>query len=266
MLEGKNVLITGAGSGIGRALAIEASRLGLTVAICGRRAQALIETRAMLHNHSGNHLTLPGDITSRIDRETIVQTISHNWGKLDFLINNAGVIDIGALENLSDDSIEHTFKTNVLAPILLTKAFLPLLSAARPSRIVNIGSVFGEIPFPIFSSYSASKAALRAFSISLRRELKDKGIFVTYAALRATETEATQTHDKIIRATQPKLDSPSDVAARIWKALERGDDTIYPPGPERFFVILQTFLPGAVDQSVIKQMAEIISASASPKS
>ena len=162
--EQKCVLITGAGSGIGRALAIEAAVRGMVVALCGRREAALAVTRGFLDQGAQRHLIIPADITDPQHRRRILDTICGQWGALDILVNNAGVIEGGAIENFDDDAITRTFLTNVMAPIALARDLMPLLMAATPSRVVNIGSVFGEIAYPSFSGYSASKFALRGFS------------------------------------------------------------------------------------------------------
>ena len=92
-LKGKCVLITGAGSGIGRALAVEAARRGMTVALCGRRADALAETAALL-GAGAAHIVIQADVTGPDDRRMLVNRIRERWGKLDVLINNAGIVPV----------------------------------------------------------------------------------------------------------------------------------------------------------------------------
>jgi short-subunit dehydrogenase len=255
ILNGKSVLITGAGSGIGRALAIEASRLGMRVALCGRNEASLDETSKYLENSLSDNIIIPCDITVSEHRRLLIDYIEKTWGRLDLLVNNAGIIDVGLFIDTTDEQIEKIIATNVVAPMILSKGFLPLMTKSAPARIVNIGSMFGEIPFPMFCVYSSTKSALRGFSIALRRELNGSGVSVTYAALRAVKTPATDQHDDIIRKAQPKLDIPSEIATYIWSQISKDRDTIYPQGPERLFAVLQSLLPNAVEKSVIKQMA-----------
>jgi short-subunit dehydrogenase len=256
-LEGKFALVTGAGSGIGRALAVEGSKRGLTLGLCGRRADALDETLALL-GASKAHIVIPADVTRAEDRATIVARLAESWGRLDVLVNNAGVVAGGALAQETDAALERLIATNVTAPIALTRDLLPLLVAARPSRVVNIGSMFGDIPFPLFTAYSATKFALRGFSDALRREFRDRGVGVTYAAPRATKTEAADALETLIAAVAPKLDDPAAVAAQIWTAVEKDAASVYPAGAERFFVLLQRLFPFVVDGAVDKQMAKFI--------
>jgi short-subunit dehydrogenase len=250
--EPKYVLITGAGSGIGRALSIEAAKHGMTVGLCGRRETALKVTRTLLDQGS-QHLVIPADITVPQDRRRIVQIIGEQWKALDVLVNNAGVVEGGALEKFDDDAISRTFLTNVIAPMALTRDLMPLLVAAKPSRVVNIGSVFGDIAYPKFSGYSASKFALRGFSNALRREWKQAGIGVTYAAPRATRTDAAVAFDDLIANTNMTVDAPAQVARRIWRSVASGHDSIYAPAPERIYVLIQRIFPQIIDWALARQ-------------
>jgi short-subunit dehydrogenase len=248
----KCVLITGAGSGIGRALAVEAARRGMIVALCGRRETAL-EATGVLLGEGSQHLIIPADITNPQDRRRIVEIISDEWKALDVLVNNAGVVEGGAIEKFDDDAIARTFRTNVIAPIALTRDLMPSLLAARPSRVVNIGSVFGDIAYPLFSGYSASKFALRGFSNALRREWRQAGIGVTYAAPRATRTDAAVAFDELIAHGKVSVDAPAEVARQIWKSVARGHDSIYAPAPERFYVLIQRIFPQIIDWALSRQ-------------
>ncbi len=245
------VLITGGGSGIGRALAIEASRAGAEVAVCGRRAEALEETASLMDASSGV-LMIPADLTIPSDRAHVIDTVARHWGSLDILVNNAGVVEGGAHEILDDTTTERMFATNVLAPMALTKSAFPLLMAStgRQKRVVNIGSVFGDIAYPEFAAYSASKFALRGFSSALSREWRAHGIDVTYAAPRATRTDAAAAFSGLIAKNGMSLDTPEAVARRIWSAIRAGRRRVYPAGPERLFILLQSLAPSLVDRAL----------------
>ena len=250
--EHKCVLITGAGSGIGRALSVEAAQRGMIVALCGRRETALEATSTLL-GEGRRHLIIPADITTPQDRRRIVEIISDRWKALDVLVNNAGVVEGGAIEKFDDEAITRTFLTNVVAPIALTRDLMPLLVAAKPSRVVNIGSVFGDIAYPQFSGYSASKFALRGFSNALRREWRQTGIGVTYAAPRATRTDAAVAFDGLIATANMSVDSPAQVARRIWRSVASGHDSIYAPAPERIYVLIQRIFPQIIDWALSRQ-------------
>ena len=254
-LEGKRVLITGAGSGIGRALAIEASRLGMTVALCGRRAEALHATLTQMTPGKG-HLRLRGDITAPVVRRGLRDYLWQHWRGLDVLVNNAGLLAVGPLACIMDGEIERVLATNIIAPAALSREMLPLLRRAAPSRIVNVGSIFGDIAYPLFATYSASKFALRGLSIAMRREFRPYGIGVTYAAPRATRTEASRAFAPLLEPLQMRMDDPATVAAQIWRAVAQDLDSVYAKGAERLFLLVQKFAPKIVDRAIAAQMAD----------
>jgi NAD(P)-dependent dehydrogenase (short-subunit alcohol dehydrogenase family) len=254
-LEGKRALITGAGSGIGRALAIEAARLGMTVAICGRRVDALNATLDQMAPR-GRHLLLRGDITDAAIRRGLGDCLWRHWGGLDVLVNNAGLVTVGPLARMTDDELERLMATNVVAPAALSREMLPLLRRSAPSRIVNVGSMFGDIAYPLVASYSASKFALRGLSIALRREFRTFGVGVTYAAPRGTRTDAAHAFDPLVEPMQMRMDDADRVAAMIWRGVARESDSIYAKGPERLFVLFQRLLPKLVDRAIAAQMAD----------
>ena len=253
-LEKRIALITGAGSGIGRRLAMEAAARGMLVILCGRRGEALHETLAMME--PGGHVALPGDITDPTIRVALARYINHWWGRLDVLVNNAGVVTVGPLLRTSDADLNSVMATNVVAPAALIRELLPLLHRAAPSRVVNVGSVFGDIAYPLFGAYSASKFALRGLSNALRRELKEFGVGVTYAAPRATSTDAAHAFGRLVEPMQMRMDDPIKVAADIWTAVARDADTVYPKGPERLFVLVERLLPQLVNRSVAAQLSD----------
>lgn len=252
-LSGSLALITGAGSGIGRALAIEAARRGAGVALVGRRAERLKETRLCLVN-GAECLIVPGDVTSRGDRRAIRDMIAKQWGSLDILVNNAGIVTGGPLGEIRDSELERLMVTNVMAPIAVTRDMLPLLLKGAPSRVVNVGSMLGDIGCPMFTAYTASKFALRGLSSALRRELKSFDIGVTYAAPRGARTDATKAIAPLIETLKMPLDDTGVIARRIWDAVERGRNTAYPPGRERAFLFLERLFPAVVDRALTTQL------------
>ncbi|WP_064742464.1 SDR family oxidoreductase [Azospirillum sp. B4] len=249
---GKAALITGAGSGIGRALAIEASRQGLGLILVGRRHPPLDATQALLRPGT-RCLVLTADVTQAQDRQALAHAVREHTGGLDFLVNNAGLVWAGALSDMDDQTLTALVATNLLAPLALTRDFLPLLSAAA-GRVVNIGSLLGDIPYPLFAGYCASKYGLRGLSDALRREVRCQGVGVTYAAPRGARTPATEALEPLLALLDMPTDPPADIAKRIWSAVLAGADTAYPAGPERFFVLLQRLFPRLVDAAVRRQL------------
>jgi short-subunit dehydrogenase len=248
-LEGKVALITGAGSGIGRALALEAARRGISLALVGRRAERLAETRAQLPPVA-KCLVIAADVTSPEARRALRDRVAQEWGHLHFLVNNAGVIAAGPLTLVQDAELARLMATNLVAPLALTRELLPLLRAGAPARVVNMGSMLGDIAMPLFAAYSASKFGLRGLSNALRRELKDLAIGVTYASPRGARTEATRMIEHLVESLDMPLDEPERIACQVWDAVAAGRNTAYPLSRERLFMLLERLVPSLVDRAL----------------
>jgi short-subunit dehydrogenase len=253
-LEQRSIVVTGAGSGIGRALALDAARRGARLILVGRRVAALQETAALLPPGTRWQI-VAADITTAAGRAAVAEACRK--AGVDILINNAGVVASGLFATLTDDDLASVVATNIVAPVALTRDLLPLLKLSGQPRVVNIGSVFGDIGHPYFAAYCASKFALRGLSDALRRELAADGIAVTYAAPRATRTAAADGFHDLIAPFAMKLDDPAIVAARVMDGVEAGADTIYPRGPERVFVWLQRLLPGVIDRALAEKGRQV---------
>ncbi|MDS9468776.1 SDR family NAD(P)-dependent oxidoreductase [Paracoccus sp. MBLB3053] len=243
-MSGKIVLVTGAGSGIGQALALEADRLGHRLILVGRREASLSDTASVLSRRAR---IVPADVTTPDGRNAIRDAVADEG--LDILVNNAGRLASGRLEGLSDRDLAELVATNIAAPVALTRDLLPALEKRR-GQVVNIGSVFGDIAFPYFALYSASKFALRGFSDALRRELAPRGIGVTYIAPRATRTAATESFRALIGPMAMSLDDPEAVARHAWRAISARKREQFPPSRERFFVALQRLRPQIIDRAL----------------
>lgn len=254
-LKGKIALITGAGSGIGRALAADLCARGAQTILVGRRLEPLLQTKSMLPRPELG-IAIAADVTESTDRGRLAREVA-SLGRLDILVNNAGLMAPGPLSPADTETRRRMVETNLLAPMEVTLSLLPLLKAATPSRVVNVGSVLGDIAFPYFATYSASKFGLRGWSDALRRELSDSGVGVTYAAPRSTRTPATESFAPLVAAFGMQLDPPERVARWIAAAIAKDVDNAYPKSIERLFVLVQRLLPGLVDRSLSRQAAKV---------
>lgn len=248
----RKVVITGAGSGIGRALAVEASSRGMSLALCGRRRDALESTLALLKPQ--DHIIVVGDLLDASDRTRLVDEISHSWGAIDVLINNAGIIAFGPLSTADTRELETLVATNLTAPICLVHDCLPLLKKGADPQIANMGSLLGSIPYPLLAAYSASKAGLHGFSIALRRELAPLGISVSHVAPRGTKTAAATAFESYAKPLEMQFDSAEAVALSVWDGLAKRKSTITPRGAERLFIAAQAIVPGLLDTAIAKQL------------
>lgn len=254
-LEGKAVLITGAGSGIGRALALEAAGRGADLILAGRRETALRETAALLPG-GARSVIAPGDVTAPETQAALVRAASEAFSRLDVLVNNAGTLSTGPLTAQDDGALAGMIRTNLFAPAVLTRDCLPLLRRSR-GCVVNIGSMFGDIGYPLFSVYSATKFGLRGLSDALRRELAAEGVGVIHVAPRATHTESASAFAHLIEPFGMKMDRAERVARRTWNAVERGSRSVYPLGMELVFVLVQRLLPRVIDAGIGRQLSRV---------
>ncbi|MEV5327592.1 SDR family oxidoreductase [Nonomuraea sp. NPDC052634] len=184
-LDARVAIVTGAGSGIGRATAIALAEAGAHVLAAGRRPGPLEETAA---RHPGIAV-LPADITAAGAPQAVVDAAIGRWGRLDILVNNAGGTAIMPLADTDADRVTALFALNVTAPSLLAHAALPHLRDTR-GTIVNVSSTYGHRPLPGAAHYAASKAAIEQLTRSWALELAADGIRVNAVAPGPTESEA----------------------------------------------------------------------------
>ena len=255
-LDGCTALITGAGSGIGRALAVDLSRRGVRPILLGRNEAALEETRARLAQPS-QAAVLVMDLADPRQRATISTRVGSVAEGLDLLVNNAGIVAAGAVSDQDDAVWRAMLEVNLLAPMAITRDLLPLLAVSGQGRVVNVGSMFGEIGFPFFSAYSASKFGLRGWSEALRRELAGSGVGLTYCAPRGTRTPAADGFSRYVQAFSMRLDAPEAVARRISDGIAADARDIYPPTAERLLLLVQRLLPRVIDGGLRRRVAAI---------
>jgi short-subunit dehydrogenase len=173
-VSGRVVVVTGASSGIGEATARAFGRAGDRVVLVARRAGLLERLAAELPES----LVVPADLTQVDDLARVVDRTRARFGDVDVLVNNAGAGRYDWLEELSEDDIRTQIRLNLTAPILLTRAVLPMMLRRRSGVIINVGSVAGRIAAPTLSIYNATKYGLDGFTEALRREVGPQGIAV----------------------------------------------------------------------------------------
>lgn len=193
MSEGSPVvLITGASRGIGRAIALRFARDGARIGINYRQNEAAADaTAADVISLGGEPLLLPGDAS---DSATVVATFGSllgRWGRIDVLVNNAGIVRDTLLLRMSDDDWDRVVETNLRSAFLCTRAALRPMLRQRRGRIVNVASISGIRGNAGQANYSASKAGLIGFTKSVAREVASRGITVNAVAPGLIETDIT---------------------------------------------------------------------------
>jgi NAD(P)-dependent dehydrogenase (short-subunit alcohol dehydrogenase family) len=176
-IAGKKVLVTGASAGIGAALAEGFAERGATVGICARRADRLAEVLERIHKHSPESRSWTVDLADLDGVARFAQQADEEMGGIDVLVNNAGIPKRRAVQALSSDVVADVMLINYLSPVRLMLALLPGL-IERGGRIVNISSIAARLGPPAEAAYSASKAALTAFSESMQVDLRDTDVRV----------------------------------------------------------------------------------------
>ncbi len=177
---GKVVIVTGGSRGLGLLLAQEFGCRGARVAICGRNLDALAEAERRLMTMGIQVLAWPGDIGDRDEAARFVEQVVNEWGRIDVLVNNAGVIQVAPLPSLTWEQLDETMRSNFWSAANMTLAALPHLRVRAPmARLVNIVSIGGRVAIPHLLAYDASKFAFMGFSEGLRAELAREGIPVT---------------------------------------------------------------------------------------
>ena len=187
--KGQVVVVTGGGRGIGRATALEFAAEGATVVLAGRRMDALRTTAAEVGDAGGKAMVVRCDVVIEEQLRALVDRAIKKYGKIDVLVNNAGVVTGGRLDEIDPDDIRRMVEVNIWAPLRLTQLALPHMRGAGRGTIVNISSLAGRMGVPFYSTYSASKYALRGFSEALRRELRPDGIHVVAVFPGGTATD-----------------------------------------------------------------------------
>ncbi|MBN2577880.1 MAG: SDR family NAD(P)-dependent oxidoreductase [Pirellulales bacterium] len=251
IITDSRALVTGASSGIGRAVVVELAREGVMVLAVARREerlQSLVQETAAL---PGKVLTLAGDVTDPAVRQRAMELVQAEYGGLDLLLNNAGVGAMGRFEDADPQRLRRIMEVNFFALAEMIRLALPLLKQGRRPMIVNVSSILGRRGVPYNSEYCASKFAVTGFSESLRTELVLHGIEVLLVDPGTTETEF---FDRVLEQTEkPKWPehrpvSAEAVARAILRGIRRGRHEIVPYRWGKVLLWLNRLAPRWVDR------------------
>jgi NAD(P)-dependent dehydrogenase (short-subunit alcohol dehydrogenase family) len=265
--ENRTAVITGAASGIGRAIAVSLARRGCNLALADVNDAGLSETARMaqLAHTDPTNRTAPGsalrisqhhlDVADRRAVAGFPQTVIAAHPGVDILVNNAGVAVGGTFEAVSEEDFEWLFEINFWGLVRMTRAFLPLLRKSDDARVVNLSSIYGLISPPGETSYSASKFAVRGFSNSLRHELVGSNVAVTVVHPGGVATTIAD------NARVPKEMPPEEIARRralakkaltmppatageiIVKGIERRSPRVLVGNDAKFLALLERLAP-----------------------
>ena len=190
-LAGRVVVVTGGGRGIGRALAVSCAGQGARVAVVARTLTQLEETVRSVKREGGEAIAVTADITDPSELTAMVDTVTSAFGRLDVLVNNAGIMRFGKLEDMTREDIAEVMNVNVVGTFMTTKAVIPTMRRQDGGKIINIASTFGLKPARGHAAYCASKAAVIHFTRVAALELARDGIQVNAIAPGYVETDMT---------------------------------------------------------------------------
>ena len=237
----KVVLITGASSGIGRALAVELGRRGASVGLLARRAEELLKAAEEVEQAGGRALALTADVRDAEQVNGAVARVEELWGRVDVLIANAGIATVRASSEISAGDVSDLITVNVIGATNSVAAVLPGMLKRGSGHLVAISSLASFRGLPKSAAYSASKAALSTFFESLRVDLVRQGISVTTIHPGFIRTPLTEGRKKL-----PFLVEVDAAARKMVRAIEQRKKTFAFPWQLAGLVRLARFMPNAL--------------------
>ncbi|WP_448330907.1 SDR family NAD(P)-dependent oxidoreductase [Streptomyces sp. DSM 41534] len=247
----KVVLVTGASRGIGRAVALAFAREGATLVLAARSADRLAQVESEARDLGSEVLSVPTDVTSRDAVAALVDAAMDRFGRIDVLVNNAGIGKVGAIESAAfEDDVRQTLQASLFGMINVTRRVLPVLRRQGSGAIVNMSSVMGRKAFSRFGSYAIVMHAVSAFSDSLRQEVAggDIQVSVIHPALTAT--------DLLKEAEEAEMPPPfrhmtplssEDVARAVVVAVRRGRRRVVLPRTANMLLLGEALSPRVGD-------------------
>lgn len=261
-METKVVIVTGAGSGIGKAIALIFGKKGYSVVLNGRSSSKLEEVQFALNNDGVKSLIVLGDVSVEEDCKKLIDETIQNFGRLDVLINNAGISMRALFEDLDLNVIRKVMETNFWGTVCCSKFALPHLLKVKGS-IVGVSSIAGKKGLPGRTGYSASKFAMEGFLETVRTENLKKGLHVLVACPGFTATDirnAALAGDGSAQGESPRdeqeMMSADEVAKHIYNAVEKRKRDLILTTNGKLTIWLNKFFPSMMDKIVYKHMSK----------
>jgi short-subunit dehydrogenase len=254
-LRDSRIVLTGASSGIGRALALALARNGASLVLLARREDRLKTLAEAIRGVGGRVETVVGDVTEPAVRQQALDASLASFGGLDVLVNNAGVGAMGPFDAAEPQRLRRVMEVNFFALAEMTRLALPHLKHGKQPMVVNVSSILGHRGVPYSTEYCASKFAVQGFSEALRAEVAQFGIDVLVVSPGTTKTEF---FDSVLEKTaEPRWPShgsvsPEYVAERIVRAMQRGQHEIIPFTWGKVMCLLNRLAPGLMDRAMAR--------------
>ncbi|MBE2200706.1 MAG: SDR family NAD(P)-dependent oxidoreductase [Anaerolinea sp.] len=243
------IIVTGASAGIGQATAVSLAKRGAHLILTARRKDRLANLAADLAVYPGRILCIAGDIGDTTFARVLIERAITEFGRVDVLINNAGVGHQSALATMPIADAQTIFNVNVLGLLAATQAVIPQMQRQGGGQIVNVSSIVGQRPLPMSGVYCASKTAVNFLSRSLRMELRHDHITITlvYPGLTATEFADAKLGKPGSNRFGLRGVPSEQVAAKIATAIEKQQTEVYVTRLDWAFVHLNRLFPRTFD-------------------
>lgn len=249
-------IVTGAASGIGRETVIELAKHGCTPVLVDINEVKLEEVLVEVLNHAPDATAELCDISQETQIKQLVQMVNEWYGKIDILINNAGMMIVKLFDELSQEEFDRQMAVNFYGGVNLIRAVLPIMQTQGKGVIINVASVGGRLVVPGTTVYSASKAAFHGFSEALYYELKDRGIHVGIILPGGTRTgifDASTTKLGKYYQSQSKT-APKIAAKAIRQAIEKERFVTITPSSYKLLIEAHDFFPGLFSKQLLRRL------------
>ncbi len=256
-LHGRRILITGASSGIGRALAQQLAPLGAKLVLAARNEEKL---KAVADALPGGALIVPTDVTKEEDRQNVLNRAVDHLGGLDVLINNAGIASWAHFADSTEEILRQIMEVNFFAPAELIRKAIPTLTQGVQPAIVNVASMCGRRAMPAWTEYSASKYALCGLTEALRGELARFDIDILLMIPGLTRSEFSQHFLRTEGKANIEYDKgmpPEYVAQRIVRSLQKNATETWIGSDCKWMLRVNRFFPRLVDWLVARKVKKL---------
>jgi short-subunit dehydrogenase len=256
-LTGRRILITGASSGIGKALAVQLGQAGAKLVLAARSADKLRDLAASL---GPNAIAVPADITIDADRARLMAEVKARFGGLDVLVNNAGIASWAHFADSSEEVLRQIMEVNFFAPTELIRLAIPMLTEGQQPAIVNVSSMCGRRAMPGWSEYSASKFALCGLTEALRGELARFDIDILLIVPGLTNSDFSKHFLQTKGRAKIEFDKgmpPETVAAGVVRSLRMNKTETVMGGEARWVLLCNKFFPRLTDWLLARKMKQL---------
>ncbi|MFU8894791.1 MAG: SDR family NAD(P)-dependent oxidoreductase [Gammaproteobacteria bacterium] len=266
-MKKQRIVITGGGSGLGRALALDYARAGGRVAVLDRDADSAAAVAAEIEAAGGKALALACDVTDAAAVADAATAILRGWHGVDVLINNAGIAGSGTVVDTPEEDWRRILEVNLFGVVTVTRAFVPAMIRAGAGHVVNIASAAGFVSPPGVAAYNVSKAAVISLSETLRVELAPHGISVSVACPSFFKTNLLEdfsgSEESRLMALRLMEKSPldaDDVARLIRRGVQKNNFMILPHAEARAIFLMKRFAPELFFATVKKRAGGFLKA------